>query len=209
MATTTPNYGWTVPTSGDLVKDGATAIETLGDAIDASMNTALGTKKAGMVLLSSVAFNGVASQSVSDVFSATYKKYRIVVIAQGTANFGLNFRLRVAGADNSTANYTFGSHYVDAIGGSAILYSQLNQTNAVLTQGWEFPATMSFDVMNPFSNSDRTLWTGTYTSTRPGTNPHLNTGYTGGFFNGTTSFTGFTLSGSTLTGSVSVYGYGE
>jgi hypothetical protein len=36
MATTTPNFGWTVPTSADLVKDGATAIETLGDSIDAS-----------------------------------------------------------------------------------------------------------------------------------------------------------------------------
>jgi hypothetical protein len=36
MATTTPNFGWTVPTSSDLVKDGATAIETLGDGIDAS-----------------------------------------------------------------------------------------------------------------------------------------------------------------------------
>ena len=37
MATTTPNFGWTVPTSTDLVKDGATAIETLGDSIDASL----------------------------------------------------------------------------------------------------------------------------------------------------------------------------
>jgi hypothetical protein len=37
MATTTPNFGWSVPTSSDLVKDGATAIETLGDAIDASL----------------------------------------------------------------------------------------------------------------------------------------------------------------------------
>jgi hypothetical protein len=37
MATTTPNYGWTVPTSTDLVKDGATAIETLGDAVDATV----------------------------------------------------------------------------------------------------------------------------------------------------------------------------
>jgi hypothetical protein len=37
MATTTPNFGWTVPTSSDLVKDGAVAIETLGDSIDASL----------------------------------------------------------------------------------------------------------------------------------------------------------------------------
>jgi hypothetical protein len=36
MATTTPNFGWIVPTSTDLVKNGATAIETLGDGIDAS-----------------------------------------------------------------------------------------------------------------------------------------------------------------------------
>jgi hypothetical protein len=37
MATTTPNYGWSVPTSTDLVKDGATAIETLGDSVDDSL----------------------------------------------------------------------------------------------------------------------------------------------------------------------------
>ena len=37
MATTTPNFGWPVPTSTDLVKDGATAMEALGDAIDTSM----------------------------------------------------------------------------------------------------------------------------------------------------------------------------
>ena len=39
MATTTPNYGWPVPTSSDLVKNGATAIEALGDAADATMAT--------------------------------------------------------------------------------------------------------------------------------------------------------------------------
>jgi len=37
MATVTPNYNWPVPTSTDLVKDGATAIEALGDSIDASL----------------------------------------------------------------------------------------------------------------------------------------------------------------------------
>jgi hypothetical protein len=37
MPTTTPNFGWSVPVSTDLVKDGATAIELLGDSIDASL----------------------------------------------------------------------------------------------------------------------------------------------------------------------------
>ena len=41
MATTTPNNGWAVPTSTYYVKDGATAIETLGDAIDTSTGTGL------------------------------------------------------------------------------------------------------------------------------------------------------------------------
>lgn len=37
MATTTTNFGWTIPQSTDLVKDGATAIATLGNNIDTSM----------------------------------------------------------------------------------------------------------------------------------------------------------------------------
>ena len=37
MSTVTPNFNWPVPTSTDLVRDGATAIEALGDSIDASL----------------------------------------------------------------------------------------------------------------------------------------------------------------------------
>jgi hypothetical protein len=37
MATTTPNFGWDIPQSTDLVKDGATAIAALGNDIDAAL----------------------------------------------------------------------------------------------------------------------------------------------------------------------------
>lgn len=37
MATTTPNFGWDIPQSTDLVKDGATAIAALGTDIDTSL----------------------------------------------------------------------------------------------------------------------------------------------------------------------------
>lgn len=37
MATTTTNFGWTVPQSTDLVKDGATAIAALGSGVDTSL----------------------------------------------------------------------------------------------------------------------------------------------------------------------------
>ena len=40
MATTT-NYGWTTPNDTDLVKDGASAIRTLGSSIDSTVFTGL------------------------------------------------------------------------------------------------------------------------------------------------------------------------
>jgi hypothetical protein len=109
MATTTPNYGWTVPTSTDLVKDGATAIETLGDAIDASMNTALGTKKAGMVLLNTTTFAGVSSFSLAaDTFSATYDNYLLMVtVNTNSADSQVLVRVRAAGTDLTGADYNY------------------------------------------------------------------------------------------------------
>jgi hypothetical protein len=41
VATTTTNNGWTIPQSTDLVSQGATAIATLGNNIDASVGTGL------------------------------------------------------------------------------------------------------------------------------------------------------------------------
>jgi hypothetical protein len=40
MATTT-NYGWTTPNDTDLVKDGASAIRTLGSSVDSTVFTGL------------------------------------------------------------------------------------------------------------------------------------------------------------------------
>ena len=36
MTTTTTNFAWTIPSDTDLVKDGAAAIRTIGNAVDAS-----------------------------------------------------------------------------------------------------------------------------------------------------------------------------
>ena len=109
MATTTPNYGWAVPTSTDLVKDGATAIETLGDAIDASMNTALGTKKAGIILLNTTSFSAVTSVSLpASTFTTTYDRYLIKGnLSCSNATVDINGRLRTAGTDNSGTIYNY------------------------------------------------------------------------------------------------------
>ena len=125
MATTTTNYGFDIPQSTDLVKDGATAIATLGQDIDTAMNTALGTKKAGMVLLNTTSFSAVASQSVNDVFSATYDNYKIILNIDSTssASYDLVLRLRVGGSDLSTTVYTYGGIFAKAGNTSQVDYA--------------------------------------------------------------------------------------
>jgi hypothetical protein len=96
MATTTPNYGWPVPTSTDLVKDGATAIEALGDAIDA---TVFGLPASGFALIGTTTIgSAVSSVTISSVFSATYEAYKVIITGgTGSANTSLRTQLRDGG----------------------------------------------------------------------------------------------------------------
>lgn len=214
MATTTPNYGWTVPTSTDLVKDGATAIETLGDAIDASMNTALGTKKAMGVLLNTTTFSGVAQQIVSNVFSATYDNYRVVVNVDSFSSTGtniLNFRFGTSGTPNTGSSYHQKGMYVDSSGAGV---SQILNNGANLSYFHTTPSatttemTGQYEIQNPFATK-----TTTFTGISSGSRTYANLRYqsTSGEFDATTSFTDFVVfpSANNMTGSISVYGYNK
>jgi len=205
MATTTPNYGWAVPTSTDLVKDGATAIETLGDSIDASMFTALGTKKAGMVLLNTTTFSAVASQSFNNVFSATYTNYRIVFNVEHTVGLVvLNFRLRVSGTDATGANYNFQTLSGDnTISGGR---SQNQTSSEIALISTSVGNNGSTDIYRPFLTNQTSFITQTISA--------YNSPY-GRIYWGehtpATSYDGFTIfppSGN-MTGTVSVYGYNK
>ena len=209
MATTTPNYGWSVPTSSDLVKDGATAIETLGDAIDASMNTALGTKKAGMVLLNTTSFSGVASQSINDVFSSSYDNYRILLDVTGsTSPMSLSMRLRVAGADNTTSNYYY--QYIQGNSTSVTGARAAASTSWILDGGLNTDRfSYVLDLANPnlaLTKSMIELGAQKYNAAAS-----ITTFFASYGFGAATSFTGFTVFPSTgnITGTVSVYGYNK
>ena len=105
MATTTTNYGFDIPQSTDLVKDGATAIATLGQDIDTAMNTALGTKKAGMVLLNTTSFSAVSAQSFNQ-FATTYSHYYVTYSIVGSTSSAIEFRLTdTSGNPISSAGY--------------------------------------------------------------------------------------------------------
>jgi len=106
MATTTPNYGWPVPTSTDYVKDGATAIEALGDAIDA---TVFAIPKVDTVL-SSGTFTAVSALNLSSVLSSTYSFYTLNIYAKAAAGSPqLNLRFRENTTDFSGSNYQVSS----------------------------------------------------------------------------------------------------
>jgi len=208
MATTTPNYGWAVPTSTDLVKDGATAIETLGDAIDASMNTALGTKKAGMVLLNTTSFSGVASVSVNDVFSATYDNYVVYIKSTPTGGSGLNsIRLRVGGADNSSNDYRL--WYADPNSSSTSFSGATGNPTSVFRVGVGRSGNADntiLNVMSPFVATqtqiiaNNTNYDGTV----------LGALTTWGTMSVTTSYTGFTFTTpANAVGTIRIYGVNQ
>ena len=208
MATTTTNYGFDIPQSTDLVKDGATAIATLGQDIDTAMNTALGTKKAGMVLLNTTSFSGVASISLpANTFTSTYTNYRIMFQNISPANsLALSMRLRTSGSDNSTSNYD--SAFLYAQSTTAYASASDNASSFGLTASSGARIISTIDLMNPQTADDTLMVHSTYqTTSDSGT---YNVG--GGRFQLGTSFDSATFianSVNLLTGQVQVYGYSK
>lgn len=207
MATTT-NYGWTTPDDTSLVKDGASAIRTLGSAIDTSLNTALGTKKAGLVLLNTTSFSAVSSQAFpNSTFSATYDNYKIVIDYTATNANDFNLRLRLSGSDNTDAQY---QRQELKVGSTTVLASRATSQTSFRTAatGSVDRICLIIDLFNPFL----ARFTGIQTSMGNGYN---STGpesiYCTGGHNVASSFdsVNFIPSAGTITGSMSVYGYNK
>jgi len=205
MATTTTNYGFDIPQSTDLVKDGATAIATLGQDIDTAMNTALGTKKAGMVLLNTTSFSGVSSQSINNVFTSTYDSYKIIFSTTAVATTGIvTMRLRASSVDTSTNYKNQGS-----FSASTTISSSLDDAG---TDEWILtyintgtPKNNSFQgVFHRPNVAQPTLYTGLVTY---GTN---STGFIGGWQTDSTQFDGLTfIAPGNITGTISIYGFSK
>jgi hypothetical protein len=208
MATTTPNYGWPVPTSTDLVKDGATAIEALGDAID---STVFGIGTSGFKKISTTSFSAVTSQAITPVFSATYDFYRVIIdITLTTADGNLTFKLR-SGATDSSLNYYYGLNITDTIAntnaartasgaGTSIL---IGTTDAVGTANL---TTVVMDISKPFSAT----YTGFAITGNSISTSNVIYGMAGGANHAAnTSYDGFNIiaSAGNISGKVSVYGY--
>jgi hypothetical protein len=203
---TTTNNGWPTPADTDLVKNGADAIRDLGQAIDTTLGV-YSPVTPGLVKINTTSFSAVASQSINDVFSTTYNNYRIVCHLTNTSTAdGLNLRLRVAGADNSTSNYN-GARVESNASASANRYfvgSTSFDVNATDDGGVAHGFVL--DLQAPFA-TNRTVGQIISMGQDSGANYSSRSG--GYVFSATTSFTGYTLfpGGGTITGSISTYAY--
>jgi hypothetical protein len=199
---TTTNYNWPIPEDTDLVKDGAKAIRDLGNAIDTSAEDFAG----GLVHINTTSFSAVSSQSINDVFSASFDYYRIIISWFASTNAALTMRLRVAGSDNNSANYDFGSWEAGS-GGAGGNASLAAQTSFRLSsdQTTSERAQVSIDLANPF-NVINTSYT-SLANTRSSSFAYVS--ISGGRMTVDTSYTGFTILPSTgnITGKLSVWGY--
>jgi hypothetical protein len=206
----TTNYSFPTPADTDLVKNGADAIRDLGDAVDTAMNTALGTKKAMGVLLSTVSFSGVSSQSIgsdaSPLFTSAYKNYRIFFSGKGSlaTPTALRIRLRANITDSTAANYYFWQQYrSDTTGGTDYGAAQTSNTLGIVAGALRSHAVI--DISYP-QLADYTALTALTFGIGASASDFS---AIGGYHNLQTSYNGITffVGSGTITGEVSVYGY--
>jgi hypothetical protein len=200
----TANNNWPYPESTDLVKDGATAIENLADAIDTTLGV-FTPSTPGLSLISTTSFNAVSSVSLpTDTFTTTYDNYRVMFFAVGS-DVNFNFRFRSAGTDNSTSNYFWGQYYIaygagptiNALtGGGAVTLAQIG---GVSSGGGAYIV----DIFNPKTSTTYSIanFVNAESYNRNGSTQ----------FRANTSFDScsFLPASGTITGSYAVYGYNK
>jgi len=208
MATTTPNYGWDVPTSTDYVKDGATAIETLGDDIDATLYTINnGSSKVGLHLITTASLTG-ASTTVTGAFNTNYNTYQLVLSNVRTAAAAdLAIRMGTTATGYYGTQFSSAANYATA-SGTPVYF---NQSNAAQLSTGIVPSTTTaltsggvITIQNPFLTTSTAIQSHGSDTRTDGQGRIGN-----GFHNSATSFTSFTLiaSGTTFSaGVVQVYG---
>jgi hypothetical protein len=224
----TTNFNWSTPADTDLVKNGASAIRTLGSAIDTSFvdfkggttgqvlkktsNTDLdvewGTASSGLTLINTTSFSAVASQSVNDVFSATYDNYLIQLTLSGSTTDDVNMRMRVGGSDNSSTNYvrSYFSQSSTSLTGQLISGETSFRQVARMRSGQSNFSQMT--IINPFATAHTTIIQDN--TDQVGTVNLLQTRIMH-TMTVTTSYTGFTViaASGNITGSVSVFAYAK
>jgi hypothetical protein len=203
----TANNNWPYPESTDLVKDGATAIENLADAIDTTLGVFVPSNP-GLTLINTTSFTGVASQTLpAGTFTSAYRDYRLIFKAINTnANQHSSCRLVTSGTPNSGAIYN--KQHLDVYGGtaSAAQYNGQTSLSDLFYSATTYPSYTILDLFSPQATDYTTALC--FQNANFGTSVQFRTQVYS--VNATTSFDSIQLfpnSSGNITGSVSVFGY--
>jgi hypothetical protein len=155
----------------------------------------------GLTFINKYEPSAVSTQNMNDIFSSTYKYYKIVwsVVMSDAAE--LQFRLRVSGSD-ATTNYNISQLQVQSGGTVA---------GSVETAIGAIPA--SYGATSGIKSGEMIVFN-PFTATKTGINyqhysENARSGTTGGLHTDATSYTGcsFYPATGTITGEISVYGF--
>ena len=155
----------------------------------------------GLNLISTQTVNGT-STSFNNCFTSTYTNYLIMVNGSFAAGVtDINMRLRVSGADDTSANYFF-TTTTNNTNGTLAGTQGAAQTSWTQSYGSASNAGYQVFVFSPQVSAVKTSYSGTFFS-RSGDKG----GATSGFFDLTSSYDGFTIfTSNTMVGNISVYG---
>jgi hypothetical protein len=161
----------------------------------------------GLVLINTTSFSAVASQSINDVFSATYDNYLLVAYIGGPeTERDLNFRWRVSAADNTTSNYQWQLRNNSSTTSDG-LRSTSQTSGRIGKLAGSVASTFTMEIFRPFT----AFRTGALVKGLNKLSTSILLTDVGVSFDATTSFTGITFfpTADTITGTVSIYGYSQ
>jgi hypothetical protein len=208
MATTTPNYGWDVPTSSDYVKQGAVAIETLGDDIDASLFSITGGKDVGLVPVTTATFTGATVVNVNNCFTSAFANYRIMLTITSVSSTGsyVTWQSRNSGTTDTSSATMNANGYFGQLATVTFVY-QAGQTAGRISLGGDTVGAAGFSVVDMFSPAlaTNTMWTSSSQGILSGNYASL---HVAGLKATAAAHDGITLNFPTSsTGTLRIYGY--
>ena len=159
MATTT-NYSWTTPDNTAYVKDGASAIRSLGSSVDSTLFGITNGRNVGLVPLSTTTFTSQTTVTVDSVFSATYDNY-FMNLNLSTSGGTVSLTLRSGGVDQ--ANGYYGNAVGAIFTGASLQYGTQSNNASALGLFAQSANRANFWLNSPNSSTLRTMINGTYT----------------------------------------------
>jgi hypothetical protein len=189
----TTNFNWSTPADTDLVKNGASAIRTLGNSIDTSfvdlkggttgqvlkktsgtdLDFEWGSGASAFNLINTTTFTTASTTSIDSLFSSTYDNYQIRINFTSSVNNNLTLRFRTSGADASTAEYGYTLYQMTTNSTVAFTGVSGGATSMLLSPSDTTQyGSLIINVGNPFSSTINTTlsWQGVRNAT---TSPYL------------------------------------